>query len=61
MKKQSQNDDQFTEHFSQKLLSGIARNGVSRHQDFKIFWESMFLDPPCQILIWLGLYIEQSA
>ena len=27
-KKQAQNDDQFTEHFSQKLSSGIARKGL---------------------------------
>ena len=40
-RKQEKNDYQFTEHFWQKLLSGITRSGVSRHQGLKIFVGSM--------------------
>ena len=44
--------------FSQKLSSGIATNGVSRHQDFKIFWGNIPPDRPCQIPVWLGLRLD---
>ena len=31
------------------MLSGIAKNGVSRHQDYKIFWGRMPPRPPRKI------------
>ena len=34
-----------TEHFRQSLSSQNIRNDVSEHQDFKIFWGSMFPTP----------------
>ena len=38
------NDNQFSEHFSQKLSSQNTRNGISADQDFKFFWRSMASD-----------------
>ena len=35
------NDNQFSEHFSQKLSSQNTRNVISEDQDFKFFWGSM--------------------
>ena len=34
------NDNQFSEHFSQKLSSQNTRNVISEDQDFKFFWGS---------------------
>ena len=34
------NDNQFSEHFSQKLPSQNTRNVISEDQDFKFFWGS---------------------
>ena len=40
-------DNRFREHFNQIFASQNTRNGVSGHQDFKIFWGSMHVqDPP---------------
>ena len=38
-------DNWFREHFGKNLSSQNTRNGVSEHQDFKIFWGSMPPDP----------------
>ena len=40
-KNKHKNDNWFREHFGQNLSSQNTRNGVSEHQDFKIFWGSM--------------------
>ena len=40
------NDNRFSEHFRQIFPSQNTRNGVSGHQDFRIFWESTPPDPP---------------
>ena len=40
------NDNRFSEHFRQIFASQNTRSGVSKHQDFKIFWDSMAPDPP---------------
>ena len=40
-KNKHKNDNRFREHFSQNLSSQKTRNGVSEHQDFKIFWGSV--------------------
>ena len=45
-KNKHKNDNWFREHFGQNLSSQNTRNGVSEHQDFKIFWGSMPPDPP---------------
>ena len=44
-KNKHKNDNRFREHFSQNLSSQKTRNGVSEHQDFKIFWGSMPTNP----------------
>ena len=45
-KNKHKKDNWFREHFGQNLSSQNTRNGVSGHQDFKIFWGSMPPEPP---------------
>ena len=45
-KNKHKKDNWFREHFGQNLSSRDTRNGVSEHQDFKIFWGSMPPHPP---------------
>ena len=40
------NDNRSSEHFRQIFASQNTRNGVSEHENFKIFWKSMPPDPP---------------
>ena len=40
-KNKHKHDNRFREHFSQNLFSQKTRNGVSEHQDYKIFLGSM--------------------
>ena len=54
-KNKHKNDNRFREHFSQNLSSQKTRNGVSEHQDFKIYWGSMPQTPKSlafSALIW---------
>ena len=39
-------DNRFREHFNQIFASQNTRNGVSGHQDFKIFWGSCMSKTP---------------
>ena len=45
-KNKHKKDNWFREHFEQNLSSQNTRNGVSEHQDFKIFWGTMPPVPP---------------
>ena len=40
------NDNRSSEHFRQIFASQNTRNGVSEHENFKIFWKSKPPDPP---------------